>query len=487
MIVDNIKVPTGLFIGGKWLNDRSHDIPVYNPATEELLTYVASADEQHVKLAIDSADNGLKIWKKTAPRERGEILRKAYQLMQDEKGLISKIITLEEGKTLAESKGEVNYASEFFRWFSEQAVQLNQMMSPSPNGDKAIMVCHHPVGITYLVTPWNFPAAMATRKIAPALAAGCSVILKPATETPLTALYIADLLQRAGVPDGVVSVLPAASARKVSQVMFADDRVAKLSFTGSTEVGKVLLHNSADRVVNTSMELGGNAPVIVLDDADLTNAVEQTLIAKIRNAGESCIAANRIYVARNLYQPFYKLLASKMENLVMGNGSDASVDIGPMVNKQTQSKVDYLVRDAIEKGAMLVTGGQVWKDKGYYCQPTVLCDLPNNCDILNEEIFGPVAVVIPFDSEKEVINLANDTPFGLAAYVMSENIPRAVNVASQIQAGVVGINKGVISDPAAPFGGMKQSGIGREGGYMGMGEFLEPQYIALDWPGSPNL
>ncbi|PKF76917.1 NAD-dependent succinate-semialdehyde dehydrogenase [Vibrio sp. vnigr-6D03] len=487
MIVDGIKLPTGVFIGGKWFNSQSRDIPVYNPANEELLTYVASANEKHVEAAIDSAEKGLKIWKKTAPRERGEILRKAYQLMQDEKELIAKIITLEEGKTLAESKGEVNYASEFFRWFSEQAIQLNQTMSPAPNGDKAIMVCQHAVGIAYLVTPWNFPAAMATRKIAPALAAGCSVILKPATETPLTALYIADLLKRVGVPDGVVSVLPSISARKVSQVMFADERIAKLSFTGSTEVGRTLLHNAADRVVNTSMELGGNAPVIVLDDANLVKAVEQTLLAKIRNAGESCIAANRIYVARNLYKSFYELLATKMEQLIIGSGTDADVDVGPMVNKQTQSKVERLVQDAVEKGATLVTGGNTWRGKGFFCRPTVLCDLPSNCEILEEEIFGPVAVVIPFDSEKEVVKLANDTPFGLAAYVMSENIPRAVNVAKQIEAGVVGINKGVISDPAAPFGGMKQSGIGREGGEMGMGEFLETQYIALDWPGSPNL
>ncbi|WP_394209162.1 NAD-dependent succinate-semialdehyde dehydrogenase [Enterovibrio calviensis] len=483
MIVDDITLPTGLKIGGEWRHTGRADIPVYNPANESLLTSIASADSQDAKDAIDAASRGFAEWRKTSPRHRSEVLRRAYHLMQERKETIARIITLEEGKTLNEARGEVNYASEFFRWFADQVVQMNDALSSAPNGDKAIMVTHHPVGVAYLVTPWNFPAAMATRKIAPALAAGCSVILKPATETPLTALYVAALLTEAGVPDDAISVLPSKSARSISEVMFADERVRKVSFTGSTEVGRVLLHNAAERVVNSSMELGGNAPLLVLDDADFDTAVEQTLVAKIRNAGESCIAANRIYVARQHYHAFSEALAAKMGALVMGDGTQDGVDIGPLVNRDTQKKVASLVDDAVAKGANLLTGGVQPSGVGYFYPPTVLNDIPDNADILYTEIFGPVAVIIPFDDEQAAIDAANNTIFGLAAYVMSSDTVHAVSVAKQLEAGVVGINKGVISDPAAPFGGMKQSGLGREGGYVGIDEFTETQYIGLDWPG----
>ncbi|WP_407334026.1 NAD-dependent succinate-semialdehyde dehydrogenase [Enterovibrio sp. 27052020O] len=483
MIVDDITLPTGLKIGGEWRHTGRADIPVYNPANESLLTSIASADSQDAKDAIDAASRGFAQWRKTSPRHRSEVLRRAFHLMQERKETIARIITLEEGKTLNEARGEVNYASEFFRWFADQVVQMNDALSAAPNGDKAIMVTHHPVGVAYLVTPWNFPAAMATRKIAPALAAGCSVILKPATETPLTALYVAALLTEAGVPDDVISVLPSKSARSISDVMFADERVRKVSFTGSTEVGRVLLHNAAERVVNSSMELGGNAPLLVLDDADFDTAVEQTLVAKIRNAGESCIAANRIYVARQHYHAFSEALAAKMGALVMGDGTQDGVDIGPLVNRDTQKKVASLVDDAVAKGANLLTGGVQPSGAGYFYPPTVLNDIPDNADILYTEIFGPVAVIIPFDDEQAAIDAANNTIFGLAAYVMSSDTAHAVSVAKQLEAGVVGINKGVISDPAAPFGGMKQSGLGREGGYVGIDEFTETQYIGLDWPG----
>lgn len=486
MKVHDVTLPTGLKIGAEWRCSDRADIPVFNPADASLLVHVAGADEQDTKDAIDAAERGFNIWRKTSPRERAEVLRKAFHLMQERKETIAHIITLEEGKTLNEARGEVNYASEFFRWFADQAVQMNGALSPAPNGDKAIMVTHHPVGIAYLVTPWNFPAAMATRKIAPALAAGCSVILKPATETPLTALYVAALLEEAGVPADAVSVLPSKSARTVSEVMFADPRVRKVSFTGSTEVGRVLLHNAAERVVNSSMELGGNAPLLVLDDADFDTAVEQTLVAKIRNAGESCIAANRIFVARSLYPAFSEALAGKMAALKMGDGRVEGVDIGPMVNKDTQQKVASLVDDAIAKGANLLTGGKLPEGNGYFYPPTVLNDIPDDAEILHTEIFGPVAVIIPFDDEEAVIAEANNTIFGLAAYVMSSDTVHAVSVAKRLEAGVVGINKGVISDPAAPFGGMKQSGLGREGGYVGIEEFTETQYIGLDWPGSPQ-
>ncbi|WP_028022072.1 NAD-dependent succinate-semialdehyde dehydrogenase [Enterovibrio calviensis] len=482
MIVDNITIPTGLKIGGEWRHQGRATIPVYNPADESQLTTIASADAQDAQDAIEAASRGFSTWRKTSPRHRSEVLRRAFHLMQERKETIARIITLEEGKTLNEARGEVNYASEFFRWFADQSVQMNDALSTAPNGDKAIMVTHQPVGIAYLVTPWNFPAAMATRKIAPALAAGCSVILKPATETPLTALYVAELLTEAGVPDDVISVLPSLSARTISEVMFADDRVRKVSFTGSTEVGRVLLHNAAERVVNSSMELGGNAPLLVLDDADFDTAVEQTLVAKIRNAGESCIAANRIYVARQHYDAFSDALASKMAALKMGDGTLEGVDIGPMVNRTTQQKVASLVDDAVQKGAKLLTGGVLPDGAGYFYPPTVLKDLTDNADILHTEIFGPVAVIIPFDDEQAAIAAANNTIFGLAAYVMSSDAIHAVSVAKQLEAGVVGINKGVISDPAAPFGGMKQSGLGREGGYVGIAEFTETQYIGLDWP-----
>ncbi|WP_417317745.1 NAD-dependent succinate-semialdehyde dehydrogenase [Emcibacter sp.] len=475
-------VPTELYIDGGWQKaGDGAEFPVYDPATEEVLTHVSSATPEDCLRAVDAAHEAGKNWAKTSPRERAEILRKAFELMVERKDYFARLISLEEGKTYAEGLGEVAYASEFFRWYAEEAPRSLGQFSRSPAGNNNILVSHKPVGVCVLVTPWNFPAAMATRKIGPALAAGCTTILKPASETPLTALALASLLEEAGVPAGVVNVVPSRQSGKVVSAMLADDRVRKISFTGSTEVGRILLAQAANKVINCSMELGGNAPLIVLDDADIDQAVEGAMVAKMRNAGESCIGANRIYVHSSLHDTFCAKFSARMAELKVGPGLEEGVDVGPLVNADTRDKVIELVDEAIAAGAQVLTGGKAPQRPGFFYEPTVLVNVKPDSKILHEEIFGPVAPIVTFENDEDVIRMANDTEFGLAAYVFGSNVGRAIGVAQQIEAGVMGVNRGFISDPAAPFGGVKQSGIGREGAHEGLLEFLESQYIAVEW------
>lgn len=474
-------VPTGLFIGGQWLDSGDGGrIDVVDPATEEVIANVASATPEDATLAVDAAYEAGKSWAATAPRRRAEVLRAAFELMMARKDDLAVIMSREEGKTRAEGLGEVAYAAEFFRWYAEEAPRIMGHFGRGPAGNNNIIVDHKPVGVSLLITPWNFPAAMATRKIAPALAAGCTVILKPASATPLTALAVAELLQEAGVPDGVVNVLPSQRSGEISSRILEDSRVGKLSFTGSTEVGRILLAKASERVVNCSMELGGNAPVIVLADADLDVAIEGAMIAKLRNAGESCIAANRFYVHSSIKDEFAERFAAEMARLTVGPGLQEGVDIGPLVDASTRDKVEQLVDDAVAKGAKVLTGGKRLQGRGFFYDPTVITDIDPQSEILKTEIFGPVAPIVGFDDVDDVISQANDTIFGLVSYVFGET-GHALAVAQKLDTGMVGVNCGFISDPAAPFGGMKQSGIGREGSQDGMQEFLEKQYIAVEW------
>ena len=475
-------IPTDLYIGGQWRKPSSGEyFDVHDPATEKVIASVASANADDATAAVTAAHDAGAAWAARAPVERADILRKSYDLMIERREEFATVISREEGKTLAEGLGEVRYAAGFLRWFAEEAVRYAGRFGRAPAGANNILVQQRPVGVALLITPWNFPAAMATRKIAPALAAGCTTILKPASETPLTALMMMQLFAEAGVPAGVVNLLPSRHSSLISNTILGDHRTRKLSFTGSTEVGRILLAKAAEKVINCSMELGGNAPFIVLDDADLDVSIEAALVAKLRNAGESCIGANRFYVHSSLIDDFAARLADKMSSLKVGPGLEPGVDIGPLVNASTRDKVESLVDEAVDLGARLLTGGKRLDRPGYFFEPTVLRDIPQNAEILHTEIFGPVATLIPFDDDGEVIAKANNTIFGLAAYVCGKNIGRALAVAERVEAGVIGINRGFVSDTAAPFGGFKQSGIGREGSQEGLQEFLETKYIAVDW------
>jgi succinate-semialdehyde dehydrogenase/glutarate-semialdehyde dehydrogenase len=394
---------------------------------------------------------------------------------------LAKLITIENGKALADSRGEVAYAAEFFRWFAEEAVRNVGQNSVGPGSGARILVHHKPAGVAVLVTPWNFPAAMATRKIGPALAAGCAVVLKPASDTPLTMLALMPILEEAGVPAGVVNVVPSRSSGKVVSTMLHDPRVRVLSFTGSTEVGRKLLHEAADNVVRPAMELGGNAPFIVFEDADIDAAIEGAMIAKMRNMGEACTAANRFYVHEKVHDEFAKKLTAKMSGLKMGNGLDDGVTLGPLVNKDGLAKVVELVDDAVKKGAKILTGGKAPGGPGFFYPATVLANVSNDAKMLNEEIFGPVASIQTFKSEDEVVTRANDTEYGLVAYLYTKDVGRGMRVSEKLEFGMIGLNRGLVSDPAAPFGGMKQSGIGREGAHEGLMEFLETQYVSVNW------
>ncbi|MCW2645497.1 MAG: succinate-semialdehyde dehdyrogenase [Pseudonocardiales bacterium] len=473
---------TELFIGGKWLpatDDRRMN--VIDPATGEVLASVADATVADGSAAVDAAAGALAGWSARAPRERGEILRTAFDLMTERADELARLIVQENGKALADARSEVAYAAEFFRWFSEEAVRIDGQLRMAPAGTNRIVVLHQPIGVSVLVTPWNFPAAMATRKIGPALAAGCTVILKPASETPLTALAIADILVRAGVPDGVVNVVPSRRSGPMVSAMLHDPRVRKLSFTGSTEVGRRLLHEAADCVVSTAMELGGNAPFLVFDDADLDAAVAGAMVAKMRNGGEACTAANRFYVQRGIAEEFTTRFAQQMAALRVGPGLDDGVRLGPLVNEEGRTKVRELVNDAITAGARLVTGGTVPSGAGFFYPPTVLADVPPSAAILQEEIFGPVAPIVVFDTDEEAIAKANQTEYGLVAYVYTADLTRGLRISERLESGMVGLNRAVVSDPAAPFGGVKHSGLGREGGHDGLLEYLESKYIAVQW------
>ncbi len=475
-------VPTDLFIAGQWRAARSAQrIDVFDPSTRQVLASVADASPEEALDAVDAAAAAAPAWAATPARQRAEILRRAYELMVRDAEQLAVLISMENGKALTDARGEVAYAAEFFRWFSEEAVRINGDLSTSPSGSARILVQYQPVGVSFLVTPWNFPAAMATRKIGPALAAGCTCILKPATETPLTAYAVARLLAEAGVPDGVVNVITSSTAGKIANAVLDDPRVRKLSFTGSTEVGRVLLRKAADSVINCSMELGGNAPFIVFDDADLDTAIEGAMIAKMRNGGEACTAANRLYVQRGIAQQFSQRLAERMGALKVGEGRLPDTQCGPLVNAASVNKVAELVDDAVAKGAQVLTGGQRIDGPGFFYAPTVLANVPADADLLREEIFGPVAPIVIFDEESEAIAKANDTEYGLVSYVFTQDLARGLRVCEAIESGMVALNRGLVSDPAAPFGGVKQSGLGREGAHHGMLEFMEAKYISVNW------
>ncbi len=473
---------TDLYIDGVWKSGTENKrFDVINPADETVITSVASASVDDAKAAINAAQNAFADWAGRTPRERSIVLRKAFDLMTERLDDFAKLIILENGKAYPDAIGEATYAAEFFRWFSEEAVRSDGMITHAPASGARIVVQHKPAGIAVLITPWNYPAAMGTRKIAPALAAGCPVIIKPASETPLTMLALMPLLEEAGVPKGLVNVLPSSQSSAIVDTMLSDSRVRVVSFTGSTEVGRKLLHSAADQVLKPAMELGGNAPLLVLEDANIDTAVQGTMLAKMRNLGEACTAANRIYVHKNKVDEFTKKLTLEMKNLKVGNGFDPDVQVGPLINENTRNKVAGFVEDAISKGAILHTGGKVPEGKGYYYPPTVLSDVPKNSNCVHEEIFGPVAAIQTFENLEAVIKDANDTEYGLVAYVFTENMKLGMSVCERLEYGMVGLNRGLVSDPAAPFGGCKQSGLGREGGHEGMLEFTETQYISAEW------
>jgi succinate-semialdehyde dehydrogenase/glutarate-semialdehyde dehydrogenase len=475
-----IDVPTGLFIGGEWTKG-SATFPVLDPATEEPLAEVADGTVSDALDAVSAAHAALPAWAATPPRQRAEILRKAFELMTARSEQFARLMSAENGKSLRDARGEAAYAAEFFRWYAEEAVRIEGTLMRAPSGANRILTLRQPIGVSVLVTPWNFPAAMATRKIGPALAAGCPVVLKPAGETPLTALAIAALLSEAGVPDGVVNVLTSRKSGATVSAMLHDPRVRKLSFTGSTEVGRILLHEAADTVINSSMELGGNAPFLVFEDADIDAAVEGAMIAKMRNGGEACTAANRFYVHEAVADQFTEAFAARLKSLVMGPGLEETTELGPLVNEGTRSKVAELVDEAAGSGAAVVTGGRAPGRKGFFYEPTLLDGVSAEAAILNTEIFGPVAPVVRFNDEAEAIRWANGTEFGLVAYVYTQDLRRGLRVSEALESGMIGLNRGLVSDPAAPFGGVKQSGLGREGSHEGLNEYTEIKYIATDW------
>ncbi len=431
--------------------------------------------------AVGAASRALPGWAATPPRVRAEVLRKAFELMTANAEPLARLMSAENGKALRDARAEATYSAEFFRWYAEEAVRMEGVLMRAPSGANKILVTRQPVGVSVLVTPWNFPAAMATRKIGPALAAGCSVVIKPASETPLTALYIAQLLGEAGVPDGVVNVLTSRKSGPVVSAMLNDPRVRKLSFTGSTEVGRILLREAADTIVNCSMELGGNAPFIIFEDADIPAAVEGALVAKMRNGGEACTAANRFYVHEAVADEFSRVFAARLEALVVGPGLEEATEVGPLVNEPTRTKVAELVASAADDGGKVVTGGKAPSRRGYYYEPTVVDQVPAGAAVLKTEIFGPVAPIVRFTAEDDAVAWANDTEFGLVSYVYTGDLARGLRVSEALEAGMVGLNRGLVSDPAAPFGGVKQSGIGREGAHDGLLEFTETKYIATNW------
>ncbi len=474
--------PTGLFINGQWRPSQAGaTFPVIDPATETAITEVADAGIVDALAAVDAAAAALPAWSATAPRDRGELLRAAWSKMLEEAERLAYIMSLENGKALVDSRNEVRYAAEFFRWFAEEAVRNRGWLGVNPSGTNRMVVVHQPIGVSVLVTPWNFPAAMATRKIGPALAAGCTVVLKPASATPLTALAVADIMARVGLPPGVVNVLPSSSSGRIVSAMLERPEVRKLSFTGSTLVGKTLLAEAAKRVISCSMELGGNAPFLVLADADIDEAVAGAMIAKMRNGGQACTAANRFYVHHSVADEFATKLAAAMSGLTVGPGTASTTQVGPVIDGAARDKIAGMVADAIERGARVVGQGPAVSDKGYYVAPTVLADVRPDSTILADEIFGPVAPIIRFTDVEAAIETANATPYGLIGYLYTRDLACGLAVAERLDAGMIGLNRGIVSDPAAPFGGVKESGLGREGADVGMAEFQETKYIATAW------
>jgi succinate-semialdehyde dehydrogenase / glutarate-semialdehyde dehydrogenase len=470
-----------LFIGGEWRDAESGaTLKVEDPSTGEPLCEVASASPEDGMAALAAATAAQADWAAHPPRERGEILRRAYERITADADDLALLMTLEMGKPLAESKAEIAYAAEFFRWFAEEAVRIAGRYSVAPNGQGRMLTMRQPVGPCLLITPWNFPMAMGTRKIGPAVAAGCTMVIKPAKQTPLSMLALARILEEVGLPPGVLNVVVTASSGPVMEPLIKDGRTRKLSFTGSTEVGRTLIAQAADQILRVSMELGGNAPFLIFDDADLDAAVEGAMIAKMRNIGEACTAANRFHVAEPVAERFAAKLAERMGNLKVGRGTDEGVQVGPLIDGDAVDKVTELVDDALSKGATAVVGARPGDGRGYFYQPTVLADVPGDARVLKEEIFGPVAPVAGFDSEEAAVAAANDTEFGLVAYVYTNDLKRAFRVIEGLETGMVGLNQGMVSNPAAPFGGVKHSGFGREGGAEGIDEYLETKYVAMN-------
>ena len=473
-------VPTQLFIGGAWRDaSGGATLPIEDPATGESFTEVADATPEDAVAALDACVAVQAEWAAHPPRERGEILRRAFEQIIARADELALVMTLEMGKPIAESKAEVTYAAEFFRWFSEEAVRIEGRFATAPNGQGRLITMRQPVGPCYAITPWNFPMAMGTRKIGPAVAAGCTMVIKPAQQTPLSMLALAQILQEAGLPAGVLGVLTSSSSSAVSKPIIEDPRLRKLTFTGSTEVGRKLVEQSAQGLLRTSMELGGNAPFLVFADADVDAAVEGAVIAKMRNMGEACTAANRFHVADRVADEFAEKLAARLGSMKVGRGTEDGVQVGPLIDATQRDKVAELVRDAIGKGAQAVVGGTARDGAGYFYEPTVLAGVGGDAKLLREEIFGPVAPVIGFDEEEAAVAAANATEYGLVAYVYTSDIKRAFRVVEVLETGMVGLNQGLVSNAAAPFGGVKASGFGREGGHEGIGEYLETKYVAM--------
>ncbi len=477
-----VDVPKQLFIGGTWRDAAGGaTFAVEDPSTGRELARVADATVEDGAAALDAAVAAQTAWAQSAPRDRGEILRRAFDLITERADDLARLMTLEMGKTLAESRAEIAYAAEFFRWFSEEAVRIHGRYSVAPNGATRLLTLKQPVGPCLMITPWNFPLAMATRKIGPAVAAGCTMVLKPAGLTPLSALAAADILREAGLPEGVLNVVTTSRTGSVMGPLIADPRLRKLTFTGSTEVGRTLVEQSAQNLLRVSMELGGNAPFIVFADADLDAAVEGAMLAKMRNIGEACTAANRFLVQATVADEFAERLAQRMSALRLGRGVDDGVDVGPLVEEAQRSKVAELVDDAVNRGARVLTGGAAVEGDGWFYQPTVLTDVPEDARLRVEEIFGPVAAIVRFEDEAEAIRLANATEYGLVAYAFTRDFARAMRLSEALETGMVGLNQGIVSNPAAPFGGVKASGFGREGGFEGIEEYLETKYVGFPW------
>ena len=474
------QVPKQLYIAGQWRDGSKGTISVEDPATGETLTEVADASSEDAMAALAAAVEAGPAWAKHPPRERGEILRRAFEEIVERTDELALLMTLEMGKPIKESKAEIAYGAEFLRWFSEQAVRIDGRYAVAPNGQGRLLTMKQPVGPCLLISPWNFPLAMGTRKIGPAIAAGCTVVVKPAQQTPLSMLMLAKILEEAGLPGGVLNLITASSAGESTGPIIDDPRLRKLSFTGSTEVGRKLMEQASGNLLRLSMELGGNAPFIVFEDADVDEAVRGAVIAKMRNIGEACTAANRFHVAKPVADEFAEKLADAMGKMKIGRGTEDGVEVGPLIDEHQRHKVAELVDDAVQHGAHVLVGGHARDGGGYFYEPTVLTDIPDDAQLLREEIFGPVAPVKAFDEEEEAIAAANDTEFGLVAYVYTRDIKRALRVVEGLETGMVGLNQGMVSNPAAPFGGIKQSGFGREGGPEGIEEYLETKYVAMN-------
>jgi succinate-semialdehyde dehydrogenase / glutarate-semialdehyde dehydrogenase len=473
-------VPKRLYIGGEWRDGGEGTLPVEDPATGETLCEVADASVEDAKAALDAAVKAGPDFAATPPRERGEILRRAFEAVIARQDELALLMTLEMGKPISESKAEVVYAADFLRWFSEQAVRIDGRFSVAPNGQSRLLTMKQPVGPCLLITPWNFPMAMGTRKIGPAIAAGCTMVVKPAQLTPLSMLALAGILEEAGLPSGVLNLITASSSGRTMAPLISDPRARKLSFTGSTEVGQTLMGQASENLLRLSMELGGNAPFIVFEDADFDAAIDAAVIAKMRNIGEACTAANRFHVEESIADRFAEELADRLGAMKVGRGTEDGVQVGPLIDSDQREKVSELVEDAVEKGARVLVGGHAMDGPGYFYAPTVLAGVPDGARLLKEEIFGPVAPIKSFATESEAIAAANDTEFGLVAYLFTSDLKRALRVTEALQTGMVGLNQGIVSNAAAPFGGVKHSGFGREGGYEGIEEYLETKYVAVN-------